>query len=234
MSFANKVVMITGAGGSLGRAVAETFARSGARLALVDVSKDVLQKAYPVDDAQRLLLGTNLLDATATMAAVEATMKQFGRLDILCNIAGGFAMGSPVHVTTAADWQAMQDINVGTLLNAVRAAVPRMLVVGGGKIVNVGAGAGQKGLAHMGAYSASKSAVIRITEAMAGELREQNINVNCVLPSVIDTAPNRAAMPDVDPKKWVAPRDLANVIAYLCSEDARAIHGAALPVVGLS
>jgi len=109
-----------------------------------------------------------------------------------------------------------------------------MLAGGGGKIVNVGAGAGQKGVAQMGAYSASKSAVIRITEAMAGELREQNINVNCVLPSIIDTPPNRAAMPDADPKKWVAPGDLAAVITFLCSEQARAVHGVALPVVGLS
>jgi NAD(P)-dependent dehydrogenase (short-subunit alcohol dehydrogenase family) len=161
-------------------------------------------------------------------------MQKFGRLDALCNIAGGFAMGTPVHATAAADWQKMQDINVGTLLNAVRAAVPAMLAGGGGKIVNVGAGAGQKGVAQMGAYSASKSAVIRITEAMAGELREQNINVNCVLPSIIDTPPNRAAMPDADPKKWVAPGDLAAVITFLCSEQARAVLGVALPVVGLS
>ena len=91
---------------------------------------------------------------------------------------------------------------------------------GGGKIVNAGAGAGQKGVAQMGP-TRLKSAVIRITEAMAGELREQNINVNCVLPSIIDTPPNRAAMPDADPKKWVAPGDLAAVITFLCSEQAR-------------
>ena len=234
MRFDNQVVMITGAAGSLGKAVAAGFAAGGARLALADVSEAVLQQAYPGTADTRLLLPANLLDSASAQNAVNAAMQKFGRLDALCNIAGGFAMGTPGHATAAADWQKMQDINVGTLLNAVRAAVPAMLAGRGGKDVNVGAGAGQKGVAQMGAYSASKSAVIRITEAMAGELREQNINVNCVLPSIIDTPPNRAAMPDADPKKWVAPGDLAAVITFLCSEQARAVHGVALPVVGLS
>jgi NAD(P)-dependent dehydrogenase (short-subunit alcohol dehydrogenase family) len=128
----------------------------------------------------------------------------------------------------------MWDINAQTMLNTVQAVVPRMLAAGGGYIVNIGAGAGQKAPGMMGAYSVAKSAVIRMTEAMSAELREHNINVNCVLPSIIDTAPNRAAMPDADPKKWVAPQDLARVIRFLCSGEARAIHGAAIPVTGLS
>ena len=86
----------------------------------------------------------------------------------------------------------------------------------------------------MGAYCASKSGVIRITEAMAAELRTRNINVNCVLPTILDTPANRAAMPDADPTRWVALKDLANVIVFLASDDARAIHGAAVPVTGLS
>jgi NAD(P)-dependent dehydrogenase (short-subunit alcohol dehydrogenase family) len=109
-----------------------------------------------------------------------------------------------------------------------------MIRDGGGKIVNVGAYAAQKGVAQMAAYIASKSAVIRLTEAMSAELREKNINVNCVLPTIIDTPENRAAMPKADPRRWVAPADLANVIAFLASDAARAIHGAALPVTALS
>jgi NAD(P)-dependent dehydrogenase (short-subunit alcohol dehydrogenase family) len=100
--------------------------------------------------------------------------------------------------------------------------------------VNVGAYAAQKGVAAMGAYVAAKSAVIRITETMAAELREKNINVNCVLPTIIDTPENRAAMPKSDPLRWVAPQDLAAVIVFLASDAARAIHGAAIPVTGLS
>jgi NAD(P)-dependent dehydrogenase (short-subunit alcohol dehydrogenase family) len=112
--------------------------------------------------------------------------------------------------------------------------VPAMLERGGGKIVNVAAHAAQKGAARMGAYAASKSAVIRLTETMAAELREHNINVNCVLPTIIDTPQNRAEMPKADPRRWVAPADLAQVIVFLASDAARAIHGAALPVSGLS
>ena len=120
---------------------------------------------------------------------------------------------------------------------AARAAIERfgrMIERGGGKIVNVGAFSAQQGLGRMGAYCAAKGAVIRLTEAMAAELRERNINVNCVLPGVIDTPENRVAMPDADPSRWVAPDDLASAIVFLASDGARAIHGAALPVTGLN
>jgi NAD(P)-dependent dehydrogenase (short-subunit alcohol dehydrogenase family) len=143
-------------------------------------------------------------------------------------------MGQPVHETSDETWNFLFDINARTLLHAVRAVVPGMIESGGGKIINVGAYAAQKGVAQMGAYVAAKSAVIRLTEAMAAELREKNINVNCVLPTVIDTPENRAAMPNADPSRWVAPADLARTIVFLASDDARAIHGAALPVTGLS
>jgi NAD(P)-dependent dehydrogenase (short-subunit alcohol dehydrogenase family) len=234
MSLQDKVVVITGAAGSLGKAVAAAFAEAGARQALLDVGDAGLKATYPQADSRRLLLAANLLDAQATAAAIERIQVQFGRIDALCNIAGGFTMGTPVHATAAADWKKMWDINAQTMIHTVQAIVPKMLAAGGGRIVNVGALGALSGKANMGAYIASKSAVIRLTEAMAMELREQNVNVNCVLPSVIDTPPNRAAMPDADPKRWVAPADLASVIRFLCSDGARAIHGAAIPVVGLS
>jgi NAD(P)-dependent dehydrogenase (short-subunit alcohol dehydrogenase family) len=165
---------------------------------------------------------------------VSAAIERFGRIDVLCNLAGGFRMGDAVHDTPAATWDFLFDLNARTVLHMAQAVVPHMIERGGGKVVNVGAFAAQKGAAQMGAYIASKSAVIRLTEAMAAELRELNINVNCVLPTVIDTPENRAAMPDADPAHWVAPRDLASVIAFLASDAARAVHGAALPVTGLT
>jgi NAD(P)-dependent dehydrogenase (short-subunit alcohol dehydrogenase family) len=110
--------------------------------------------------------------------------------------------------------------------------VPQLLGRGGGRIVTVGAAAAAKGVAQMGAYCASKSALVRLTESLSAELRDRNINVNCVLPSIIDTPDNRAAMPDADPARWVAPQALAEVIVFLASEGARAIHGAAIPVTG--
>ena len=206
-----RTVVITGASGNLGRAVANAFA--GDQLVLLDVKS-----------------GVDLLD----QESVNAAVKKLARVDVLCNIAGGFRMGSAVHETSEKDWNFLMDLNARTVLNMSRAVVPLMLKAGGGKIVNIGAFAAQKGVAQMGAYVASKSAVIRLTETMAAELREKNINVNCVLPTIIDTPENRAAMPDADPKRWVAPQALADVIVFLASDAARAIHGAAVPVSGLS
>ena len=231
---APQVVVITGASGNLGRALAAAFAARNAQLVLVDRQRDRLDAAYGAEDERRLHVAADLMNAEAVEAAARATMDRFGRVDALCNIAGGFRMGSPVHETADADWNFLFDINARTVLHAARAFVPRMLAGGGGKIVNVGAFAAQKGAADMGAYIASKSAVIRLTEAMSAELREKNVNVNCVLPTIIDTPENRKAMPAADPRKWVAPDDLAGVIVFLASDAARAIHGAAIPVTGLS
>src|SRR5262245_20016253 len=227
-------VFVTGAAGNLGRAIANVFAERGANLVLVDLKHEALEKVFGAADERRLLLAANLLDQEQVHGAVNKALERFKRIDVLCNIAGGFRMGSPVHETSDKDWDFLFNLNARTVLNMSRAVVPVMLKAGGGKIVNIGAFAAQKGAAHMGPYSASNSAVIRLTETMAAELREKNINVNCVLPTIIDTPENRAAMPKADPGRWVAPRDLAQVILFLASDAARAIHGAALPVTGLS
>jgi NAD(P)-dependent dehydrogenase (short-subunit alcohol dehydrogenase family) len=229
MQFDNRSVIVTGASGNLGRAVANAFAQLGADLVLLDVKRGNLQ-----DGKNRIFFETDLLDADNVHAAVGKALERFGRIDVLCNIAGAFRMGAPVHETKDADWDFLFGVNARTVLNTARAVVPLMLKGGGGKIVNIGAFAAQRGVAAMGAYVASKSAVIRLTETMAAELRGKNINVNCVLPTIIDTPENRAAMPDADPRRWVAPQDLAAVIVFLASDAARAVHGAALPVTGLS
>ena len=234
MNFAAKTVFITGAAGNLGRAIAAAFEERGANIVLLARSKESLATAIGPEGDRRLFVAADLLDQAALDSAVELVRQRFGRIDILCNIAGGFRMGSPVHETADKDWDFLLDINARTLLHAVRAVVPQMIEGSGGKIVNVGAFAAQKGAAQMGAYVAAKSAVIRLTETMAAELRDKNINVNCVLPTIIDTPENRAAMPKADASRWVAPADLASVIVFLASEEARAIHGAALPVTGLS
>jgi NAD(P)-dependent dehydrogenase (short-subunit alcohol dehydrogenase family) len=233
MSAANRTVLVTGAAGHLGKAVAMTFARQGAQLVLVDRQQAALDAAFG-DLAGCLLVAADLLDAAKTQAAVATAIDRFGRIDVLCHLAGGFRMGEPVHETSDANWDFLFDINTRTLRNIARAVVPRMVAQGSGKIVTVGAFAALRGVANMGAYTAAKSATIRLTEAMSAELREHNINVNCVLPTIIDTADNRASMPQADPARWVAPAALADVIAFLASDAARAVHGAALPVSGLS
>lgn len=229
-----RTVCITGAAGNLGQAVAQVFAREGAQLVLMD--KAPLSDAFlhALAPATCLPIALDLSDAAQVRAAIEQAIKRFGAIDVLCNLTGGFAMGDAVHATSDSTWDFLHDMNVRTLRNTSRAVVPQMLLQGGGKIVNVGAYAAQRGLPQMGAYIASKSEVLRITEAMAAELRMKNINVNCVLPTILDTAQNRAEMPDADPKRWVSPHDLAQVIAFLASDGARAIHGAGVPVTGLS
>jgi NAD(P)-dependent dehydrogenase (short-subunit alcohol dehydrogenase family) len=227
------VVFITGATGTLGRAVAAAFQQQGARLAVVGSRQESLEKAYPDLAEPHLKLAADLTDAKAAADAVVEAEARFGRIDALCAVAGAFRMGEPVHHTSAEAWDGMAKVNVATFVNVAAAVVPGMIARKSGKIVTIGSMTAMKGAANMGAYVASKSTLMRLTESMAAELRPHGINVNCVLPSTIDTPENRAAMPKVDPAKWVAPADLAAVIGFLCSDGARAMHGALVPVVGV-
>jgi NAD(P)-dependent dehydrogenase (short-subunit alcohol dehydrogenase family) len=233
MTFDGRTVLVTGAAGNLGRAVAAAFFRRGGNLVLAARTRSQLENAYTRDE-RRLFVCADLLDFAQVEAAGRAAIERYGRIDVLCNIAGAFRMGPPVHETPDELWQAMLDLNARSVINTVRAVVPGMIAAGAGKIVNVGAAAALSGKANMGPYCAAKSAVIRLTESMAAELRSKGINVNCVLPGIIDTPENRAAMPGADASLWVAPEALAEAIVFLASEAARAIHGASIPVVGLS
>ena len=232
--FAGNSVIVTGAAGALGFAVAQRFAKGGAKVALLDLPGDALTRKTHELGAGHLAVPCNLLDGEAVQLGVGMVSAKFGRIDVLCNIAGGFRMGPAVHETGADLWQLMLDMNVNSLMRIASQVVPVMQKQKAGKIVNIGALSALSGKPAMGAYTASKAAVIRLTEAMAMELREQGINVNCVLPSIIDTPANRADMPGADFSKWVAPDALADVIAFLASDAARAVHGAAVPVPGLS
>lgn len=243
MKFRDQCVIVTGASGNLGAAVARAFAAQGANLVLVDRSREHLEHAGFADNVRTLISITDLLDQSQVDAMVKAAVAKFGGVHVLCNIAGGFRMGEAVHETSDKTWNFLFDINAKTLLHAVRAVVPQMLGQTAnahgnrGKIINIGAYAGlgaQKGGANMGAYAAAKASVMRLTESMAAELREQGINVNAVLPTLIDTPQNRADMPDADPNKWVAPEALADVVMFLASDASRAVHGALVPVTGLS
>jgi NAD(P)-dependent dehydrogenase (short-subunit alcohol dehydrogenase family) len=221
-----KVVVVTGALGALGKVVADTALARGACVAGIDHAP----AQNPAAQNRLELGGVDLTDAAQAKTAVDAVVSHFGRLDALINIAGGFAF------ETVADgdpntWQRMYALNVTTALNASRAAIPHLTASGAGRIVNVGAmGAIQAG-AGMGAYAASKAGVHRLTEALAAELKGK-ITVNAVLPSIIDTAANRASMPKSDFTKWVTPQELADVILFLASDAASAVTGALLPVSG--
>jgi len=233
LTFEAKTCLITGAAGNLGRAVGAAFASAGASLVLLGRELKNLRAVYGDKPERVLLLEVDLLSADAVARAVETALQRFPRIDVLCNIAGGFRMGHPVHETSEDTWGLMLDLNAKSVINTARAVVPGMIASRSGKIVNIAALAGLGGKANMGAYSASKSAVIRLTESMSAELRDKGINVNCVLPSIIDTPQNRADMPGADPRRWVSPEALADVVTFLASDRARAIHGAAIPVAGL-
>jgi NAD(P)-dependent dehydrogenase (short-subunit alcohol dehydrogenase family) len=221
-----KVVVITGALGALGRVVVETALSRGAKVACVDHAAAQAQ-ATP----DRIELGgVDLSDPEQAKRAIEAAAAQFGKLDALVNIAGGFAFET-VAGGNSETWQRMHALNLLTALNASRAAIGHLTASGAGRIVNVGAmGALQAG-SGMGPYAASKAAVHRLTEALAAELKGK-VTVNAVLPSTIDTPANRASMPRADFSKWVTPKELAEVILFLVSDAASAVTGALLPVAG--
>lgn len=221
MLLEGKTVVVTGANGALGRVTAALAAGHGAHVVEFDV-------AFEADAENRYVV--DLTNPEIVAGCIDTV----GEVDAVFNLAGGFAMGPPLHETSAEEWARMQRMNVDTVRNMVTAVVPAMMARGRGSIVNVGALAAREGQANMAAYVAAKSTVMRLTEGLAKELREHGINVNAVLPSIIDTPANREAMPDADFARWVAPEDLAEVICFLGSEKARAVHGALVPVTALA
>ncbi len=235
--FHDQTVIVTGAAGNLGQAVAQAFYGAGGRVALVDRKPGRLPAMYPewADDARVFFVtGVNLEEPEQAAQMAARVADHFGGIDVLVNTVGTFRGGTATHETPVEVWDLLQAVNARTAFLVSRAVVPYMLARGHGKIVHVAARAALRGARGMAAYSASKAAVIRLTEALAAELRDHNINVNCVLPGTIDTPQNRATMPDADVSRWVSPAAIADVILFLASPQARAIHGAAIPVYGRS
>ncbi len=220
-----RVIAITGGHGVLGRAVVEAALADGLKVAVIDHASGV-----PVAAGVLELGGVDLTDAAAAAKAVDAVASQFGRLDALLNIAGGFVWQTTDDADPA--WGKMFALNLTTALNASRAALPHLKRSDEGRIVNVGANGALRSAAGMGAYAASKSGVHRLTESLAEELKATSVTVNAVLPSILDTDQNRKDMPDADPAKWVRPSDLARVMLFLASPESRAITGALIPVTG--
>ena len=232
--FSDQTVLVTGAAGGLGSEVCLFFKRLNASVIAVDLSLDLLGKTFGSDQLGLSHYAADLTKKEESRDVLEEIMSSHPRIDVLCNIAGGFFMGETVHQTSESNWNFLFDLNVRSIVNTASVLVPKMIDRGGGKIINIGARAALGGMANMGAYTASKSAVIRITEAMSEELRDQNINVNCILPGVIDTPKNRSDMAGSDFSKWVSPSEIAEVIGFLASEKSVAINGASIPVYGRS
>jgi NAD(P)-dependent dehydrogenase (short-subunit alcohol dehydrogenase family) len=231
-SIDGKIVAITGGFGSLGLVAAQVLAERGARVALIGHGPAPEAATLPAQLADACRLGgVDLGEPAAARDAIDAIAKQFGGLDALVNVAGGFRWET-VTDGSAHTWDLMFQMNVKTTPNASKSAIRHLVASSGGRIVNISAGAALKAGAGMGAYSAPKAGVARLTEALAEELKDKGVTVNAILPSVIDTRQNRTDMPDADFSRWVKPGQIGAVIAFLLSQDAQAITGALIPVVG--
>jgi NAD(P)-dependent dehydrogenase (short-subunit alcohol dehydrogenase family) len=231
----DKVVLLTGAAGNLGQVVSAYFDQAGSRLALVDRSRDNLVKRFGEDADQKwLLLEADITDSAQVNAVVTQIAEDYGRIDVLANLAGGFLGGKNIYETTLEDWEFMLNLNARSVF-LMSGAVARVMVEKGqgGSIISVGAKPALQGTKGVSAYSASKSAVLRLTETMADELKGHAIRVNAIVPGTIDTPANRASMPNADFNRWVKPESMANVIGFLASEVSKDITGALIPVYGL-
>lgn len=218
-------IIVTGGFGVLGQAVAEAFAKAGDKVARVDFA----EKPAVALEGSLDVGGVNLTDRDATQAALDEVAAAHGGIDVLVNVAGGFTWET-LEEGSLDSWVRMQAMNLMTNVTITKLALPALKASDHGRIVNIGAGAAIKAGMGMGAYTASKSGVHRLTEALAEELAGTTVTVNAILPSIIDTPTNRKDMPDADVSQWVKPEAIADVILFLSSPAARGITGALIPV----
>jgi NAD(P)-dependent dehydrogenase (short-subunit alcohol dehydrogenase family) len=218
-------VIVTGGFGILGQAVSEAFVAAGDKVARIDFAPSAsvaLKGALDIG-------GVDLTDAAATQGAIDQVVAANGGIDVLVNIAGGFAWET-MEGGSLDTWARMTAMNLTTAATITKLALPSLQKSSAGRIVSIGAGGAVKAGMGMGAYAASKSGVHRLTESLAEELGGSAITVNAILPSIIDTPTNRKDMPDADTSTWVQPTAIADVILFLTSPAARAITGALIPV----
>jgi NAD(P)-dependent dehydrogenase (short-subunit alcohol dehydrogenase family) len=227
MDLSGKVLVVTGADGALGQAVAATLSGYGAKLALITHGSAVGM----LPAGAHHYGGIDLTLEPAARSAMEQVTKDAGRIDGLINVAGGFRW-EKLGEGTIDSWDTMYKLNLRTAVVSCQAALPYLLKSTSGRIVNVGAMAAQKAAAGMGPYAASKAGVAKLTEALAEELKDRGITVNAILPSTLDTPKNRADMPKADFTRWVTLSEAAEVIAFLVSDKASAVTGALIPVAG--
>lgn len=232
----DKVAIITGGTGGLGKAVVTVFLGQGANVFSTFIDDDELKGCMALLEEYKSMLAFGKADVTKASHVsnvVAKTIEKFSRIDILVNIVGGFTQ-SPVADTDEETWDRMMEMNLKSAFLCSKNIIPHMVKQGRGSIVNIASRPALKGSPGFSAYGASKSGVLNLTQSLAEELKEHNINVNAVIPGTMDTPGNRRSMPGADFTKWVPPLDVARVITFLCSDDARAVSGAAVPVYGRS
>ncbi len=233
--FSAKVVLVAGGTGGLGRAVSLAFLGEGAKV-IVTYRKqeefDALSKAADTTDSRLEGQAVDVTDEAAVSQLVGKVLAQQGRLDALVNTVGGYAGDVKLWDLETKVLEQMLMLNLRSGYALSRAAVRAMLKEGRGAIVNIAAKAALDHPAGAAAYAASKAAAVAMLDSLAAEVKGTGVRVNSILPSIIDTEANRKAMPKADFAKWPKPEDIARVILFLCSDDAKVIHGAAIPVYG--
>jgi NAD(P)-dependent dehydrogenase (short-subunit alcohol dehydrogenase family) len=238
MNFQDQVVLVTGGTGGLGREVAMAFLEAGAKVTVTYVAPD--EYASLVSAAERAGAmppagaSVDVTDAEAVGKLVGETVARHGRLDVLVNTVGGYAGGVNLWEVNPREYDRMLQLNLKAGFVLARAVVPQMIKQNRGWIVNIASKAAFDHAAGGSLYAASKAAALALMDSLAADVKPYNINVNSILPSIIDTAANRKAMPNADFSKWPKPEEIARVILFLCSEESRVIHGAAIPVYGRS
>lgn len=234
--FSNKVALVTGGTGGLGRAVTLALLHEGASVIATYIKKeeaDALRDAVGAN-AHLELLPLDATDETAARNLVDGITARHGRLDFLVNTIGGYAGGKSLWETEPKTYQLMMNLNANAGYTLARVVVPAMLKQKSGAIVNIAAKAVFDHFAGGAAYAASKSAALALLDCLAQDLKGSGVRANSILPSVIDTEPNRKSMPNADFSKWPKPEEIARVILFLLSDDAKVVHGAAVPVYGQS
>ncbi len=234
MKLKNRVALIPGGTGALGKAVVLAFLEEGAKVVCTYIVDEELKHYSSLTETQKSNLSFIQADVTKEKPVgetVQKTLERFGRLDILVNIVGGFSYAKVVD-TDERVWDSMMNVNLKSAFLCSKAVLPQMIKQKYGKIINISSRPGLKGSAGVGAYAASKAAVMNLTETIADEVKDYEINVNAILPSTIDTPANRKNMPEADFSKWVKPEEIAKVIIFLASDDSKPINGAGIPVYG--
>ncbi|MBZ5504343.1 MAG: SDR family NAD(P)-dependent oxidoreductase [Acidobacteriia bacterium] len=234
--FSGKVALVTGGTGGLGRAVTLALLHEGASVIATYIKKDESDALKDVvgPTPHLELLPLDATDETACRALVDGITARHGHLDILVNAIGGFAGGKALWETAPKTYQLMLTLNLHAGYNLARTVVPAMLRQKSGAIINIASKAALDHAAGASAYAASKAATLALFDSLAQDVKGSGVRVNSVLPSIIDTEPNRKAMPNADFSKWPKPEQIAQVILFLCSDEAKVVHGAAIPVYGES
>jgi NAD(P)-dependent dehydrogenase (short-subunit alcohol dehydrogenase family) len=233
--FDGRVVLVAGGTGGLGRAVTLAFLEAGAKVVVtyrVQEEFGALKSAAGKNESNLEGHVVDVTDEVAVRQLVEKIVGKYRRLDAMVNTVGGYAGGTKLWELETKVFDQMFALNLRAGYALSRAAVRAMLKEGHGAIVNVAAKAAFDHAGGAAAYAASKSAAVALMDSLAADLKGTGVRVNSILPSIIDTEANRKAMPTADFSKWPKPEDIARVILFLCSDDAKVVHGAAIPVYG--